>query len=229
MRDLRTSRYVAAGVITAIIFLLGIMLGFVIEGKRVTTVNDLFQEQRVEFSSSQLQYSYVTTLQSQESCPAIYSIFFNNLKNLDTTAQRLEDYVKDSKINDESFNVLKREYTIEQLRYWLLSKQARDVCQDDLVRVLYFFSVDEECAQCNDQAFVLDYLKKLFGQKLLIFSIDATFEQEPMVKILKQQYNITQYPTLILEEQMIDSFSSREDLLANICGRLREPIEACAS
>ncbi len=227
MRDLRTSRYVAAGVITAIIFVLGLLLGFVIEGKRVSTVQNLFDEQRAEFASSQLQYSYVSSLNTQESCPAIYSIFFNNLKNLDKTASRLEQYVKNSQINDESFSVLKREYTIEQLRYWLLSKQTREVCNDDIVRVLYFFSTDEECPQCNDQSFVLDYLKKSFGQSLLIFSIDATFDAEPMVSILKQQYNVSKYPTLLVEETKLDGFSSREDLLKQICGLYRAPIVAC--
>ena len=119
MRDYRKTRYLFAGLITIAIFALGLMLGFVVEGKRVTTVKTLFDTQRTEFASSQLQYSYVSSLNSQEACPAIYTIFFNNIKNLDETAHRLESYVKDSKLNDENFAVLKREYTIEQLRYWL--------------------------------------------------------------------------------------------------------------
>ncbi|MEK6849570.1 MAG: hypothetical protein AABY01_03295 [Nanoarchaeota archaeon] len=227
MRDYRKTRYLFAGLITIAIFALGLMLGFVVEGKRVTTVQTLFDTQRTEFASSQLQYSYVSSLNSQEACPAIYTIFFNNIKNLDETAHRLESYVKDSKLNDENFAVLKREYTIEQLRYWLLSKQARDLCNQDVVRVLYFFSTDDQCTTCTEQAFVLDYLKKSFGERLLIFSLDATFEQEPMIGILKQQYNITAYPTLIIENTPFSGFSSREDLQANICSLYRDPPEAC--
>jgi thiol-disulfide isomerase/thioredoxin len=227
MRQMNKTRYIVAAAITIGIFLLGLMLGFVVEGKRLTYVQDLLQQERSEFSSSQLQYSYVSTLNSQDACPAIYSIFYNNLRNLDATATRLETYAKDSRINDASFIDLKRDYTIEQLRYWLLSKQARDVCKEDLVRVLYFFSTDTECPDCANQAFVLDYLKHKYGDKVLIFSIDANFEQEPMISILKQQYNISKYPTLIVENQKIDGFSSREDLETNLCGLFQTSTPGC--
>lgn len=227
MRELNKTRYVAAGIITVAIFLLGLMLGLVTEGKRITYVQDLFDQQRAEFASSQLQYSYVSSLNSQEACPAIYDVFFNNVKNLDETAHRLETYVKDSKLNDVSFNVLKREYTIEQMRYWLLSKQARDLCSEDVVRVVYFYANDVECADCNNQAFVLDYLKKLFGSRLLIFSLDANFEQEPMIGILKKQYNITAYPTLLIENAPVTGLSSRDDLLPTLCALYRDPPDVC--
>jgi len=227
MRNMQKTRYIVAAIITVGIFLFGLMLGLVVEGKRINYVQDLFQEQRAEFASSQLQYSYVTTLEGQNACPAIYPIFFNNLRKLDDTANKLESYVKDSRINDETFNVLKREYTIEQLKYWLLSKQAREACDEDLVRVLYFFSTDSECPNCAEQAFVLDYLKKLYGEKLLIFSLDATFEQEPMIRILKEQYSITRYPTLIIENQKLEGISTREDLEPILCGLYREPAAEC--
>ena len=205
------------------------MLGLLVEGKRISYVQDLLQEQSTEFASSQLQYSYASTLNTRDACPAIYRIFYGNLKNLDATAARLESYVKDSKINDASFAVLKRAYAIEQIRYWLLAKQARAVCNEDLARVIYFFSTDAECPDCAEQAFVLGFLKKIFGEKLLIFSIDATFEQEPMIGILKQQYNITRYPTLLIENMLYEEFSSRDDLKTTICGLFDKPVEACES
>lgn len=227
MRHMQISRYVLAGIITLGIFLLGLMIGLVVEGKRIAYVQDLYQEQRVEFSSSQLQYSYISTLNTQDACPAIYSIFYNNLEKLDETSKKLQAYAKDSRINDDTFNVLKREYTIEQLKYWLLSRQTREQCNEDVVRVLYFFSTDEQCPECGEQAFVLDYLKKIYGEKLLIFSIDGTFESEPMVQILKQQYRIENYPTLIVEYQKLEGFSSREDLQPILCGLFREPAADC--
>ncbi|HSU72767.1 MAG TPA: hypothetical protein VLJ21_02880 [Candidatus Binatia bacterium] len=229
MRNMHATRYILAGAITIGIFALGLLIGLVVEGKRITYVQDLYQEQRAEFASSQLQYSYISTLNTQDTCPAIYSIFYNNLEKLDETAKKLQTYVKDSRINDATFNVLKREYTIEQLKYWLLSRQAREQCNEDVVRVLYFFSTDQECPDCAKQAFVLDYLKKLYGEKLLIFSLDANFEDEPMVNILKQQYHITKYPTLIVEYQKLEGFSSREDLQPILCGLFREPAADCTT
>jgi hypothetical protein len=229
VRSMNTRRYILAGVITIGIFLLGLMMGFVIEGKRVTFVENLFDDQRAEFESSQLQYAYIQSLESKGECPGIYSIFFENLKELDKASKRLETYVQESKINDEGFNSLKREYTIEQLRYWLLSKQTRDTCDDDLVRVLYFFSNGEDCDNCEQQGFVLDYLKKVYGQKLLIFSLDADFEQEPMIPILKRQYEISEFPTLIIEDEKIEGFTDVDELQTKICSLFEKQPPECLS
>lgn len=182
-------------------------------------MQDFFDSERVEFSSSQLQYSYLGTLDTKADCPAIYEIFHDNVKNLDRTARRLEDYARASRINDESFNLLKRLYTLEQLRYWLLSGQAKELCEEEFVRLLYFYSTDELCPRCGDQQFVLDYLKKTFGQKLLIFAIDETLK-EPMVTILKRQHEMTEFPTLIIEDDKISGFIGKDKLFEDICARI---------
>ena len=228
VRQVSTGKYVAAGVITAAIFLLGLLLGLVVEGKRVTLLQDIADEQRIQFSSSQMQYQYAQSLQSRESCAAIYRIFYDNVKRLDSTRERMEEYVRDSKINDGTFQLLKRDYTLEQLRYWMLSGQAQDVCDEDVVRVLYFYSTDEECPRCGDQAFVLNYVKELMDERILIFALDATLE-EPMVEILERQHNVSSYPTLVVEDDVWAGFTDKASLMAAACSRYERPPEACAA
>jgi len=227
VRRVSTEKYVAAGFITAVIFLLGLFLGFVIEGKRVNLLQDIEDEQRVEFASSQLQYAYVQSLQARESCAGIYKVFYENLRRLDQTRYRLEKYVQDSRLNDATFELLKRDYTLEQLRYWMLSGQAREVCDEDVVRVLYFYSTDEECPRCGDQAFVLNYVKGLLQERALIFAIDARLA-EPMVDVLERQHNITSYPSLVIERDVLSGFVSKEAILGEVCGKYERPPEGCA-
>ncbi len=223
-----TPKYVAAAVITAVIFLLGLFVGLTIEGKRVNTAQDAYTEQRIEFASSQLQYGYVQTLDSAQSCPAIYEVFYNNLKNLDKARIKLENYAQDSKINDGSFALLKREYTIEQIKYWLLSEQADKACDQDVVRVLYFYGTESECPDCAEQAFVLNYMKSLFGQRLLIYALDANLESEPMIGVLKKQFNVTSYPGIVVERSpSSNGFLSKDDLLATVCAEFDEKPEQC--
>ncbi|MEM4282187.1 MAG: hypothetical protein QXU88_02790 [Candidatus Woesearchaeota archaeon] len=221
-RTISKSKYILAALITGVIFLLGIALGLVIEGKRVTYVQDFMDSQRIEFTSSQLQYSYLKELNRKDDCPAIYEIFYSNLRNLERTGARLEGYAVNSKINDEAFNRLKREYVLEELRYWLLAKQAKELCEDKFITMLYFYSDDEHCPRCGDQEFVLNYLKKAFEQKLLIFSLDERLN-EPMILILKKQYNLTTFPTLIVEEKKYAGFTSKDILLKELCSRLDAP------
>jgi hypothetical protein len=135
--------------------------------------------------------------------------------------------VQESRLNDATFELLKRDYTLEQLRYWMLSGQSRDVCDEDVVRVLYFYSTDEECPRCGDQAFVLNYLKGLLVERVLIFAIDAQLA-EPMVDVLERQHNITSYPTLVIEDDAVPGFSDKASLMAAVCAGYESPPEGCA-
>jgi hypothetical protein len=225
-RPASKGRYLAAAVITAVIFLLGMFVGFTVEGKRVNVMQDMYVEQQVKFASSQLQYSYVSG-DGALNCPALYTIFYSNIKDLDLARIRLENFRQDSKINTASFDLLKREYTLEELRYWMLADQARKVCGQDIVRVLYFYSTDQECPTCSEQGFVLDYLKKLFGDRLLIFALDSQLD-EPMVGVLMKQYNVTSYPGIVIErEQSSNGFVAKDALLAHVCGRFNETPSQC--
>lgn len=225
-RPASRARYVAAAIITAIIFLLGMFVGFTVEGKRVNVMQDMYVEQQVNFASSQMQYNYLQS-SGELNCPAVYTVFYNNIKDLDTARIRLETFRQDSKLNTESFELLKREYTLEELRYWMLAEQAKKVCSQDLVRVLYFYSTDDECPSCSEQGFVLDYLKKLFGDKLLIFALDAKLD-EPMIGVLMKQYNVTSFPGIVIESDMSSNgFVDKDTLLSVVCGSYNETPSPC--
>jgi len=223
-----TPKYVVAAVITAVIFLLGLFVGLTIEGKRVNFVQDAYTEQRIEFASSQLQYSYIGTLDTAESCPAIYQIFYDNVRNLDKSRIKLENYALDSKLNGASFELLKREYTIEQIKYWLLAEQAQKVCDQDVVRVLYFYSTDAECPDCAEQAFVLNYIKSLLNEKVLIYALDGKLVSEPMIDALKKQFDVGSYPGIVVEKSnSSNAFVDKDALLKSICERFHEKPEGC--
>jgi hypothetical protein len=221
-------KYIAAAAITAIIFLLGLFVGLTVDSKRVNLIQDQYLAQRLEFESSQLQYGYISTITSKDSCPAMYQLFYDNLKKMDEVRIKLETYALQSKINDNSFELLKREYTIEQIRYWMLSQQAQQSCNQDVVRVLYFYSTDKECPDCSEQAFVLDYVKKLFKDKVLIYALDGNLVQEPMIVALKKQFGVSSYPGIVIEtEQSSNEFVSKDRILDGICSRFKERPKEC--
>ncbi len=218
-RKISKGKFILALLVTTTIFALGLLLGLVIEGKRVNYAAQVYQTHAVNFISSQLQYNYLLSLKDQASCPTIYAGLDANLATLDQTRQKLEDYSQDSQISEQEFELLRRQYALEQLRYWFLAGQVKDLCQTGAVRIIYLYSDGTTCPGCEQQAFVLTYLKKKLGQKVLVFSLDERME-EPLITLLKQQYNVTRYPALIIEERKVDSdyFVSKATLLELICG-----------
>jgi hypothetical protein len=93
------------------------------------------------------------------------------------------------------------------------------------VTVLYFYS--RKCPDCENQGFVLDYLKKLFGDRLLIFALDREFSEEPMISIIADSYKVSSSPTIVVGDEVFDGFQSKDKLLALICGSFKEKPSDC--
>jgi hypothetical protein len=210
-------RYVAAAIITTIIFALGFTLGLVGDNLRADYVQNQLVEQKIDRESSQMQYNYISSLEAQQFCPAIIKNFNDNLATLDDTRFRLQTYIRDNTLGQKSFDLLKREYTLEQIRYWFLSKKAQETCNKGFTRVLYVYAGEDECDDCEDQQTVLLYFKQLLEQDLLIFSIDSAFVQEPMIELLMSSYNVTEFPTIVVNEQAYSGYQDRDEFQTALC------------
>lgn len=222
-------KYLIAAIITLLIFLLGMLLGLVIEGKRVTYIQGQAHQQKLDFVSLQLQYQLISELHQQGNCQAVSATFDDFLFELARTEERLIEYQRDSKINWRDFNFLKHEYVQAQVNYWLLAKKTKEICDRDVVSVLYFYSPSEYCSQCDTQGFVLTYLKDLFKDKLLIFAFDSSFTDEPIINLLIKTYNVTEYPSVVVGDKLVSGFSDRDELLAEICPMYSEKPKECAN
>lgn len=226
-RKISKEKYIIAAIITAAIFFMGFFLGLVVENKRVDAMTELYQEHTVAFSSSQMQYEYLNELTSNETCETIFQTYYRSLEDLDKTQRRVEDYSRNEKINHKQFDLLKREYLLSEIKFWLLAKKIKDRCGSNMVPLLNFHAPARDCPDCDEQSFVLNYLKKKFGQKLLIFSFNLEDVNEPMVDILSLSYNVTEVPTLVVDDTKFEGFTTRDKLEPAICSRLPGNTEEC--
>src|SRR3989344_3807045 len=106
MRTISKDKYIIAGAITIGIFLLGLFLGLVIEGKRLSYIESAGRKQNLDFSSLQLQYAFIDQLSQEKNCLAVQKTFEQNINNLESTRLRLENFDSDSTLNKKDFDVL---------------------------------------------------------------------------------------------------------------------------
>ena len=225
MRTVQGS-YILAALITAVIFGAGMLLGMLIESRRVDLMSSLGREQRLELASLQLQYQFISELGEERNCDALAKAFESHMIELAKAQERLESYTKNTKLERARFNDIKREYTQAQLATWLLAKKVRSTCGFDIISVLYFYA--PECAACEDQAFVLSYLKTLLKEKLLVFSLDSALETEPMIEMLRKSYRVTDYPSLVIEGKLLVGLRDKAALAAELCPNYAQPNELCS-
>ena len=74
----------------------------------------------------------------------------------------------------------------------------------------------DSCFDCSAQGYILTYLKSIFGEKLLVFSLDVNFN-EPMVQILKENYEIEELPTVIVGDKVFSGLTKKEELINELC------------
>jgi len=222
----RKRRYIIAFSLTCFIFFIGFLLGFYFNQERIDYVTEIQIIQNLDYESMQLQYAYIDFVGERESCIFLSKTLEDSLLSLEDLRVKIEKYSTDFNLDDVEYDSLKRQYILAELKYWLLAKKTKEMCERDVVSLIYFYSIDD-CEYCTAQSYILTSLKKSFGESLLVFSIDESFEKEPMVAILKEVYGVDEYPSLIIEDKAFKGLVEKEDLRKYICLELREDPELC--
>ncbi len=228
-RQIYLRTYVIVGFISLLVFSLGFLLSALIDDQRIARVEKATKVQELNYKSLQFQQLYLNTLSNNtESCPVFELSLQSSINSLTDSLERMESYKVSANFNQAEFNELARTYVLDNLRYWLFAKKTKELCSLDFVTVLYFYS-DEKCSICPNQGVILSYYKKLLGDKLLVFPINTDLEQqEASIAMLKERYNVTTYPTIIVKESKYEGVVSKKDLMPIVCGSFKTQVEVCS-
>ena len=219
-RRISKDKYILAGIITFLIFSLGLTFGFILEDYRYGLVEEINMEQEVKYLSLQLQYLYLDVFSNQDNCPILATTLKKTVEDLDESLSQVIAYEENNKGSKIEQDLIMRRYVLDNLRYWLLSLESKRRCDLDIVPILYFYST--ECPSCPNQGAVLTFFKNKFGEQVLVFPINLDLRQkEPMVEITKSQFNINKIPTLVIDNKKYEGVMPKETLQKLICSSLK--------
>lgn len=220
-RTISTDKYVIAGIITALIFGLGLTLGLILEDARYGLIQRVNQDQEVRYLSLQLQYLFLTSFHNENSCPILTATLQETISDLSSSLNEVISFEEKKSRNEKKKITVERRYLLDNLRYWLLAKESKKKCNMDIVPIIYFYN--KECDSCADQGTILTFYKNLFEDRLLVFPINLDLaEHEPMAKIVQSQFNVTKFPTLIIDNTKFEGVVDKERMQEFICTSLRE-------
>lgn len=225
-RKISKDKYIVAGVITFLLFSLGLTLGLILENHRYSVVEDINQEQEIKYLSLQLQYIYLTSFSNYNNCPILSTTLKATIKDLSDSLGEVISFEEEKELTASQRGLIMRRYLLDNLRYWLLAKESKQKCDLDIVPIIYFYATD--CPSCPNQGTILTYFKKVFGEQVLVFPINLDFRtEEPMVEIVMNQFDIKKYPTLVIDNKKYEGVVKREQLQEVICSSLKHS-EYCA-
>lgn len=201
------------------------MLGFTIESARLEDTRQITLAEKVNLRSLQLQQNYIES--GLADCKALNRVLESNINELAKKMAIIIDYDKRAFFSQEEFELELRDYFLTETQFLLVSNEIDRKCSKDSLKIIFFYDENQQ----DTQGEILDYLKAVFGSKIMVFSFDSAFTQEPMIGILLEAYSIQQFPSVVVENQVFQGHTPLEVLQKTICQQLahmgKESPDAC--
>lgn len=198
--------YITAFVISAVIFIAGIYVGTILDSNEVYSLSS-------DVDSLSREISTVQVLMLSEEGPAFCPVYEEEFLKIDAEREKLGyelTYLEEQRhvYSPE----LKKDYFVLEAQSYFLAKKLQDICNDESTLVLYFYS-NEECADCAQQGADILSARDASGKKVLIYSFDGDMGSN-IAKGFMTQYNVTQYPSVVINGEVHSGYMSPEALSA---------------
>lgn len=200
-----SKKYLIAFLITAAIFGTAVLASSVLNNKKVEDVRAIENRVALDILSSETQFA----LLAETSCRDIGPGFLS--KELGPLGERLSYAENQSGFNDGDVESLKRSYFLLEIKDYLLMKRLTEKCGIRPTFILYFYSTEEKCEDCEKMGYVLTALRDRYPD-LRVYSFDYFYDLGA-IKTLTTIYKVKpQLPAIIVNGETYYGFRNVEEL-----------------
>lgn len=191
-------------VITCGIFASGWYLSSSINNKKINQIKDIQNKIAVDILSSETQFALLEELSCQDVDNSVLS------KEIADLAGKIS-FSEQNVGNQEEVEFLKKQYTILQVKDFLLSKRIRQRCGQKTNTIFYFYGKKDACEDCVKQSYVLDALREKYPE-IRVYSFDYNLDLST-IKALTSIYKIQNtLPGLVINGKTMSGFKTVEEL-----------------
>lgn len=197
MSEIKKYRYVAAIILTLLVFSLGVLASNLADDKRQSDLQTQLQDDTTDIQSKQLLMRY---LEGEDSCELRQEGLTQIIEGYNNRLERVQSYEEQSFFQESQFRSIRRSYVLSGIEYWMFAEETDAECQSYSTNTILFFTSDN-CEKCDEQGQKLSDIKRIYGEDVLIFSIYTDLD-DSMINLLTEQYNISQTPALVVNENV---------------------------
>jgi thiol-disulfide isomerase/thioredoxin len=216
MRGNSYFRYFIVFLITAGIFVTAFYFNNIWNTRRLEEVRSIQESIATDILASEIQF----TLLKQTPCRALdESVLSRELGDL---GSRLSYMESTRGADDPEVKRLKKQYSILEIKDFLLMGELSQKCNIDSVSLLYFY--EEGCKDCDRQGIVVTRLHELYPD-LRVYSFDYGLDLsalQTLITIMKIEGDM---PGIIIDDRVYNGFLSIEDLEEKLPVKFREERE----
>jgi len=198
-------KYIVAFTITAVIFGTAIYVSNLLGQKKLEDVRAIENRVALDILSSETQFALLEETSCRDIAPGFLS------KELGSIGERLTYAENQTEFNTNDLEYLKRSYFLLEIKDYLLMKRLTEKCGIKPTFILYFYSTEDACEECQRTGYVLTALRDKYPD-LRVYSFDYHFDLgaiDTLVSIYKVKLDL---PALIINGLTYYGFYSVEDL-----------------
>ena len=113
--------------------------------------------------------------------------------------------------NNDQVIRLKEQYSLLEIRDYLLTKQLAATCGTKPVTVLYFYSNNGDCADCDKAGYALSYLRTTYPA-LRVYSFDYNLDLGALKTLISLTKLTGSLPAFVINGKRSYGFTSLADL-----------------
>ncbi len=185
--------------LTILIFAAGILINHLFDTFRISIIENVMQVHEIDSEAYRLERFFTETFGGEE-CEIMVSRISNLKKEVRKVGDDLGSYSRFSFFRRKDYDYLKRKYFLLELRFLSLIQKLNSECDKPYLPIIFFYEIDDDASE--RQGFILQDMSEEYDQQLVILSLDKDYKDEPLVKLLAGNYNITQAPALVIDGQV---------------------------
>jgi hypothetical protein len=202
-------KYLYAFLITAAIFATAVFASNQLGKKKLADVKNIEDRLALDILSSETQFSLLEETQCKDVGNTYLSKELGNLSDRLSVAES-----ENAKDNPDVVN-LKSYYSLLEIKDYLLMKKITAKCGIKPTFILYFYSNEGDCPDCQKTGYVLTALHDKYPE-LRIYSFDYNLDVEA-IRTLTSIYKLkNQLPAIIINGDPYYGFRTLEDLQASV-------------
>ncbi|MFZ2522674.1 MAG: hypothetical protein WAX44_04105 [Minisyncoccia bacterium] len=203
--EINWQKYVFSFLITALIFASAIYLSNFFANKKLEEIRNIQDKIAIDILSSETQFS----LLEEYSCKDL------GTGSLSEELGELEDklsYTENQRgFDDPEVITLKKYYSLLEIKDYLLMNKVNEKCKRVPFSVIYFYSTDNKCPDCEKEGYVLTHLRENYPD-LRVYSFDYNIDVSAVKTLISVNKIKNELPALIIKDKVYYGFKSVEDL-----------------
>lgn len=192
--------FVEAFILTLVIYLFATISNGYLDEKRIETLDYELLNSTNAVYSLEISNSFVSNFNIENCSLQKENIFTNYLvikkfgKDLSNYGPLfLEENAKEGKLKE-------REYFLEQIKVYNNVNKYNEVCQNESIfPIIYFYN--SKSTDLDKQALILEQFYFNKKNQTIVFSFDINYNNETILNEIKEIFDITQSPYLILNNK----------------------------